>query len=243
MQFTLAELWGHMGVPARLVVFTMLLMSVSCVIVVLERVWVLSRENRQSIAFAQYMSSVLAAGQLDKALASQADEGVGHLGRVLQAALRVYGNASTSDPDITFDSVARALERQGERELHAMKRGIAVLSTVASTAPFVGLLGTVVGIVNAFSSMAISGSSGLTTISAGIAEALTTTALGLLVAIPAVVAYNAMAAWVDARGVDISEASNELLDLMAHELRKKAVNAEPSLTFRTRPVSPAQGEA
>ena len=118
-----------------------------------------------------------------------------------------------------------------------MKRGIGVLSTVASTAPFVGLLGTVMGIVNAFSSMAASGSGGLATVSAGIAEALATTALGLLVAIPAVAAYNALAGWVDARGVDVAEASNELLDLIAHQLRRQG-STEPSVTFRQRPVSP-----
>jgi biopolymer transport protein ExbB/biopolymer transport protein TolQ len=243
MEFTLADLWGHMGVPARLVVITMLLMSLASAIVVLERLWVLSKSNRQSIAFAQYMSTVLATGDLSKAVGSESAPDAGHLGRVLQAALRVYGSAQGADPDVTFDSVARALERQGQRELHAMKRGIGVLSTVASTAPFVGLLGTVVGIVNAFSSMAVSGSTGLATISAGIAEALTTTALGLLVAIPAVAAYNGMAAWIDARGVDISEASNELLDLVAHELRKKGSSAESSLTFRTRPVSVVRQEA
>jgi biopolymer transport protein ExbB/biopolymer transport protein TolQ len=94
-----------------------------------------------------------------------------------------------------------------------------VLATVSSTAPFVGLLGTVMGIVNSFQSMAASGSGGLGTVSAGIAEALVTTAFGLLVAIPAVMAYNYLQGWVDERAIDISESSNELLDLVARRLR------------------------
>ncbi len=89
---------------------------------------------------------------------------------------------------------------------------------MASTAPFIGLLGTVMGIINAFQSMAASGSGGLGTVSAGISEALITTAIGLGVAILAVVAYNVLQGWVDARGVDIAESSNEFLDLVARRL-------------------------
>jgi len=113
------------------------------------------------------------------------------------------------------ESVARALERQAQREVQSLKRGLGVLATVGSTAPFVGLLGTTMGIVNAFNLMAAAGSGGLATISSGIAEALITTAFGLLVAIPAVMAYNFLSGWVDARSVDISESSNEFLDMVA----------------------------
>jgi len=110
-------------------------------------------------------------------------------------------------------SIQRAMERVQSR----LQDGLAFLATVGSTAPFVGLLGTVMGIVNAFQSMALTGSGGLGTVSAGIAEALITTAFGLLVAIPAVMAYNYLQGWVDARAVDISESSNEFLDLVAKQ--------------------------
>src|SRR5262249_16846293 len=99
------------------------------------------------------------------------------------------------------------------------KRGMGVLATVSSTAPFVGLLGTVMGIVNSFQMMAASGSGGLGTVSAGIAEALVTTAFGLLVAIPAVMIFNYFTGWLEALTVDISESSNELLDLVAQQLK------------------------
>ena len=109
----------------------------------------------------------------------------------------------------------RALERQAQREIQTLKRGQSIVATVSSTAPFVGLLGTVMGIVNSFQAMASSGSGGLGTVSAGIAEALVTTAFGLLVAIPAVMAFNWLQTWVDARAVDLAESSNELLDTVA----------------------------
>ena len=124
--------------------------------------------------------------------------------------------------EAAVESVARALERQAQREVQSLKRGLGLLATVGSTAPFVGLLGTVMGIVNSFQSMAATGSGGLGTVSAGIAEALITTALGLLVAIPAVMAYNFLQGWVDDRTVDISESSNEFLDVVARHYSAQA---------------------
>jgi biopolymer transport protein ExbB/biopolymer transport protein TolQ len=81
------------------------------------------------------------------------------------------------------------------------------------------------GIVNSFESMAASGSGGLGTVSAGIAEALVTTAFGLLVAIPAVMFYNFLQGWVDARAVDLAESSNELLDIVSRNLGGIAAKA------------------
>ncbi|MCA9518305.1 MAG: MotA/TolQ/ExbB proton channel family protein, partial [Myxococcales bacterium] len=90
---------------------------------------------------------------------------------------------------------------------------------------FVGLLGTVVGIVNSFTSMAETGAGGLGTVSAGVAEALVATATGLFVAIPALAVYNYMQGWVDARGVDMAETANELLDIVASDLKVRHADA------------------
>jgi biopolymer transport protein ExbB/TolQ len=239
MKFTLFELWAHMGLGARLITGTMLLMSLASVVIVCERMAVLLTSSKQSVAFARKLAELLFEGDIDRAAAgaASADDKVGHLGRVLSAALRVYQTCPKGDEDFAFESVARVLERQAQREVHNMKRGIGVLANVASTAPFVGLLGTVLGIVNAFEMMAATGSGGLSTVSAGIAEALATTALGLLVAIPSVGAYNGLQAWVDARAIDISEASNELLDLLARHLKKNRPEqnrGDTNLTYRQR---------
>ncbi|HMY18256.1 MAG TPA: MotA/TolQ/ExbB proton channel family protein, partial [Polyangium sp.] len=155
---------------------------------------------------------------IDVAADTKFGKDIGYLGRVIGAGLSAYKGTRAADKDLCFESVARALERQQQRELQALKRGFGWLATVSSTAPFVGLLGTVMGIVTAFEKMAASGSGGLGTVSAGIAEALITTAFGLLVAIPAVMAFNYLSGWVDARSVDISESSNEFLDVVARHI-------------------------
>jgi len=220
MQFTLTELWGHMGLFARLVVIVMAIMSVASLVVLGERLFVYRRSSRESRAFAQKMGSILVTGDLEAAANAAVGKDVGHLGRVISAGLNAYKSNLSSDRDHTFESVARALERQAQREIQSLKKGHGLLATVGSTAPFVGLLGTVMGIVIAFQLMASSGSGGLGTVSAGIAEALVTTAFGLLVAIPAVMAYNYLQGWVDGRSVDLSESSNELLDIVAKKLHE-----------------------
>jgi biopolymer transport protein ExbB/TolQ len=238
MNFTLIELWSHMGLGARLITITMLLMSLLCVVLTCERAIVLLRSNRGSLRFARKLAELLREGDIEHA-SKALPPTEGHLGRVMFAGFGAYRACPRDDEDLTFESVARVLERQGQREVHNMRRGIGALATVASTAPFVGLLGTVLGIVNAFQMMAESGSGGLSTVSGGIAEALVTTALGLLVAIPAVIVYNALQSFIDARAIDIAEASNELLELLARYLRsyqRRAANDvnEVGNSFRPR---------
>jgi biopolymer transport protein TolQ len=217
MQFTLTDLWHHMGLFARLIVAVLGVMSVASLVVMAERLIVFNKSRSESRNFAEKMANTLAKNDLMTVAGTKIGEKVGHLGRVIGAGLNALRLSTDKDKDLQVESVARALERQAQREVQSLKRGLGLLATVGSTAPFVGLLGTVMGIVNAFQSMALTGSGGLGTVSAGIAEALITTAFGLLVAIPAVMAYNYLQGWVDARAVDISESSNEFLDLVAKQ--------------------------
>lgn len=215
-----------MGLFARLIVIVMAVMSLASVLITIERIIVFRKSMAQSMDFATRMAALFAKGEIETAAANaKISSDIGYLGRVLSAGLKAFRSSPKDDKDLTFESVARALERQALREVQILKRGQAVVATVASTSPFVGLLGTVIGIVNSFQLMAASGSGGLGTVSAGIAEALVTTAFGLLVAIPAVMAFNYLNSWVDARAVDMSESSNELLDLVARHL-KGATQAE-----------------
>lgn len=225
MQFTLIELWEHMGWFARAVNIFMAFMSLASLVVMAERLIVFNRSNSESKTFAMKMSNILAKGDLATASSTNIGKNVGHLGRVIGAGLTAYRLSPRSQNDVAVESVARALERQAQREVQSMKRGLGLLATVGSTAPFVGLLGTVMGIVNAFQMMAASGSGGLGTVSAGISEALVATAFGLLVAIPAVMAFNFLQGYVDARAVDISESSNEFLDVVAKQLGTHAPQA------------------
>ena len=214
MQFTLAEIWEHTGPFARMIIFALGAMSIASLVVMAERMVVFRKSRSDSRKYAAKMGAILAKDDLQTAVNTPSSKDVGHLGRVIHSGLTAFRVAS-SKKDVAVESVARALERQAQREVQSLKRGLGVLATVASTAPFVGLLGTTMGIVTAFQQMAVAGSGGLTTISTGIAEALITTAFGLLVAIPAVMAYNFLQGWVDARSVDISESSNEFLDVVA----------------------------
>ncbi|MGK3984018.1 MotA/TolQ/ExbB proton channel family protein [Sorangium sp. So ce136] len=226
MQFTLIELWGHMGIFAKLIVFALALMSVSSLVIFGERLVVSFKSRAASREFAERVGPLLARGEFEGArTTAKPKEEIGYLGRVIGAGIAAYTSSAPArlpahghERDGVFESVSRALERQAQREVLSLKRGYGLLATVGSTAPFVGLLGTVMGIVTAFQQMAASGSGGLGTVSAGIAEALITTAFGLLVAIPAVMGYNYLQGWVDARAIDISESSNEFLDIVAKRL-------------------------
>jgi biopolymer transport protein ExbB/biopolymer transport protein TolQ len=217
MDFSLQAIWEHTGLFARFIIFTLGTMSIASLVVIAERMVVFRKARSDSRTFASKMGAILAKGDLTTAANTNLGKDVGHLGRVINSGLTAF-RISPNDKDVAVESVARALERQAAREVLSMKRGLGILATVGSTAPFVGLLGTTMGIVNAFQEMAKSGAGGLATISAGIAEALITTAFGLLVAIPAVMAYNFLQGWVDARSVDISESSNEFLDVVARNI-------------------------
>jgi biopolymer transport protein TolQ len=219
MQFTLSDLWSHMGLFARLIVGALALMSTASMLVAIERIIAFRKSRKQSLQFVAEIGPFLARGDIDGAAAAVLGT-EGYLGRVVGSGLKAWRSSSRVDADLTFESVARALERGAQREIQLMKRGQGVLGTVSATAPFVGLLGTVMGIVNSFQAMAASGSGGLGTVSAGIAEALITTAFGLLVAIPSVMIFNYFSGWIDARSVDMSESSNEFLDLVATQLHQ-----------------------
>jgi biopolymer transport protein ExbB len=134
------------------------------------------------------------------------------LGGALVEVKPLIQDGSVTVADI--NSVERAVERNMLMEITSLKRGLGVLATVGSTAPFVGLLGTTMGIVNAFTGMAQTGSGGLSAIGAGIAEALITTAFGLLVAIPAVWAYNYFQIKIDNLTAEMTYVSKEFIDYL-----------------------------
>jgi biopolymer transport protein TolQ len=223
MNFSVLGLWATVGAFAKTIVIVMLLMGMASVFITCERIIVFVRSRRASRRYAQTMAQAFEGGQL-RGASGPAD--VGYLGRVIEAGIKAFETSPSRDEQFIVDTVARALERQAQRETEELRRGQGLLGTVSSTAPFVGLLGTVIGIVTACQQMAATGAGGLATVSAGIAEALVTTAIGLLVAIPAVFAFNYLQGWVDARAVDIAESSNEFLDLVARHLRSPQAHAK-----------------
>jgi biopolymer transport protein ExbB/TolQ len=137
-----------------------------------------------------------------------------HIARVVSAGLIEYDadKADFTDSHDLVGAVGRALERSVSLTAAEMKKGIGGLATIGSSAPFIGLFGTVIGIVNAFTGIAQSGSGGLAAVSAGIAEALITTAFGIMVAVPAVMAFNYFTTRLERFQIEMSNSSAELLD-------------------------------
>jgi biopolymer transport protein ExbB/biopolymer transport protein TolQ len=214
MDLTVSGMWHSMGLMARLIVITLFIMSLLSLVVTAERILYFRKSKADSIRFAISMERMLAEGRLFEAAQQHAGKDGGYLGRTMESGLKAFVRTYGSSREYVLETVGRALEKQTQRELQTMKRGQGMVATISSTAPFVGLLGTVMGIVTSFQSMAASGSGGLGAVSGGISEALVTTAIGLLVAIPAVFSFNWLQSWIDARGIDLAESGNDLLDMV-----------------------------
>ena len=228
MSFDLISMWHQMGPFARFIAIVLAIMSVYSLGVMGERLVTYSRATKASRKYAEQLRDLLPAGKLGDAVELSRQLGRGHLSKVLGlaieeyqhslAALRSHGPQDVGDFDI-IAAVNRAVERSSIRTIADLRRGLGALATVGSTAPFVGLLGTVAGIITAFQAMAATGSGGLGSVSAGIAEALVTTAFGLLVAIPAVMMFNYFTNRVEDMQVDITDSASELLDFFMKEGR------------------------
>src|ERR687886_123350 len=216
MQLSLLELWNQMGNFAKGIVFVMVIMSVYSMTIMVQKWWSMRKAQKETIKFAPEFSQFLEEDNLTEAIRLAESYKRSHVALVLGGALQevkpLIQDGSVTVADI--NSAERAIERNMLLELTNLKRGLAVLATVGSTAPFVGLLGTTMGIVNAFTGMAASGSGGLAAIGAGIAEALITTAFGLLVAIPAVWAYNYFQIKIDNLTAEMTYVSKEFIDYL-----------------------------
>jgi len=206
-----------MGSFAKSIVFILAFMSIYSLGVAGAKWWRIRRSMKQTAKFAPEFARFLQEEQLDQAIALAEKQKISHVARVLGEALREIKPLLRDRSQVTvadINSSERAVERQMLILLSELKRGLGVLATVGATAPFVGLLGTVMGIVNAFTGMAASGSGGLAAISAGIAEALITTAFGLLVAIPAVWLYNYFQTKIENLTVEMTYTSKEFVDFL-----------------------------
>jgi biopolymer transport protein ExbB/TolQ len=219
MQFSLVDMFKNMGGVAIGVVIVLAIMSVYSIGVMIERFWTFKHATDQSRKYAPEVARFLKQGKIKEAI--DASHGIGvkysHLAKVLVVGLQEWqyqqeAGEVSRDKDSAVDAAKRAIQRATAVNLADLKRGLSGLATIGSTAPFVGLFGTTFGIINAFSGMALTGSGGIAAISAGIAEALITTAFGLFVAVPAVWAYNYLNGKVEGFNVEMDNSSSELLD-------------------------------
>jgi biopolymer transport protein ExbB len=208
------SLWKQMGWLARIVVIVLFIMSGWSIGVMIDRAMAYSAARKQSRAFAPAVAGALREGKIDEAIKVAERNKKSHLAKVVTAGLQEFKahGESTEIPGEQIEASKRALER-AEAIVHAeLKRGLGGLATIGSTAPFVGLFGTVVGILNAFSAISTSKTTGLGAVAGGISEALVTTAIGLFVAIPAVWMFNYFTNRVEAFDVEMDNSSSELID-------------------------------
>jgi biopolymer transport protein ExbB/biopolymer transport protein TolQ len=216
MEMGIGHLWAQMSLIAKVVVFIMVLMSVWSLYVTIER-WLMYRKaKKESLTFAKQVTQLLAQDRMQDAIDASRKFKNSHLARVTRAGLIEFQYVDSKPGSLSGEDVVEAARRAIERETLVtysdFKKGTGSLATIATTAPFVGLFGTVIGIINAFRGMALTGSGGIAAVSAGIAEALVTTAFGLGVAIPAAWMFNHFTNTLERFNVEMSNSSSELLD-------------------------------
>ena len=231
--FSLVGMWNSMTWLGKSVVLVLLAMSIWSLTIAVERLWRFHKAKKESLQVAVGVTPLLKQHKLAEAITLASDKKYkhSHLARVLAAGLTEFQyeeSLSKQDPlPEDFDVVEsgkRAIERETLMTTADLKKGLGNLATISTTAPFVGLFGTVIGIINAFRGMAVSGSGGLGAVSGGIAEALATTAFGLFVAIPAVWMYNYFLNKVERFQVEMSNSSSQLIDyFIKNESRARRV--------------------
>ncbi len=212
------ELWDQMGVPVKLLMAVLALMSMASVGVFFERLFTFMQASKQSRLFAPQVAKHLKDGKLKEAITISQSKNYkySHLGKVVLAGLQEYqfqqDSGAALNKDDVVDGVHRAIQRAAALTSSDLKRGMGILATIGSTAVFVGLLATTLGVINAFQGIAATGSGGLGAVSGGISEALVGTAIGLFVAIPAVWFFNYLTGRLEYFAVEMDNSSSELVD-------------------------------
>lgn len=221
--FDVMSMWNQMGFAARAVVIIMFFMSAWSIGVMIDRYMAYSAARKESRQFAPSVAGALRDGKLDEAVKIADRHKKSHLARVVVAGLQEFKSQEMGTEE-TIESSQRALER-AQAIVHAeLKRGLSGLATIGSTAPFVGLFGTVIGIINAFQGISTEKSTGLGAVAGGISEALVATAIGLFVAIPAVWVFNYFNSKVEGFDVEMENAGSELIDYFLKKTHRAAAD-------------------
>ena len=183
-----------------------------------------NKARKQSLLFARQATEHLKNDRPQAAIDAASKYPQSHLARVVSAGLQSFQFESQTSPlteQEIVEAATRAVERATLLTTSDMKRGIGSLATIATITPFIGLFGTVIGIINAFHGMALTGSGGIGAVSAGIAEALVATALGLGVAIPAAWMFNYFTNVLERLQIEMSNSASELVDFFMKRQRSK----------------------
>ena len=212
--FDLRSMWSQMGMMAKAVVVLLAIQSAWSIGVMIDRYIAFSGARKQSREFAPAVAGCLKEGKIEEAISVAEQNKKSHLAKVVEAGLQEFRSqgSSTELSGDQIESSRRACERAEAIVNAELKRGLSGLATIGATAPFVGLFGTTVGIINAFQGMSSEKTAGLSAVAGGISEALVATAFGLFVAVPAVWAYNSYSNSVEAFQIEMTNSSSELID-------------------------------
>jgi biopolymer transport protein ExbB/biopolymer transport protein TolQ len=236
-------MYSGMGVFAKGIVLTLLLMSIYVAAIVVRKLIQLSRARSATLKFSTPFSQALANEDFSAAESLVTKHPNSHLAAAFR---RVFPSITFHSQDqalsaVEVASVQRIIDLNTLEQLAKFRRGLGVLATVGATAPFVGLLGTTMGVVRAFAGMGESASAGFAAVAAGISEALVTTAFGLLVAIPAVWLYNYFSTKIDFLTVEMTYTSKELIDYLIKSVGSEFGRSIFTKEFQTQKTSQTSG--
>jgi len=226
MQFGLIEMWVAMGAVAKTVATLLIILSIISIYFFIERQLTFRKARNKSKEVAPKLATMLKNGQIKEALnlSSKKENKGSHLARVTAAGIQEFleGKEANLSLEEQIESAQRGCQRAASMFTQEFRRGLPVLATIATSAPFIGLFGTIAGIINAFRSMALTGSGGIGTVAAGIAEALVTTGFGIGVAVIALWCYNLLNTKIDIYDAEMANTSSQIVDFFIRKQERKA---------------------
>ncbi len=226
MQFGLIEMWQAMGVVVKFVAFILIFLSIITLYFFIERQWVFFKARKKSKEIAPKLADLMKSGKIQEALtlSSKKENRGSHLARVTAAGIKEFleGKEVNLPLEEQIESARRGCERASNIFTQELKKGLNTLATIATSSPFIGLFGTIAGIINAFRGMALTGSGGIGAVAQGIAEALVATAFGIGVAIIALWCYNFLNTRIELYNSEMSNMSSEIIDFFVRRTEGKA---------------------
>jgi len=205
-----------MGLLAKSVAILLIVLSIISVYFFFERQFVFAKAKSKSKQIAPKLAQLLKQGKTEEALAlSNKKEYQGsHLARVTASGLDelLEGKKAGLTTDEQINAIQRGTERAKTLQTQELKRGLNTLATIATSSPFIGLFGTIGGIINAFQGMAMTGSGGIGAVAGGIAEALITTAFGIGVAVLALWCHSFLNTKIEISEAEMSNTGSQLID-------------------------------
>ncbi len=221
MQFGLVEIWHSMGLPVKFVAGLLMFLSVLTIYIFIERLIIYSRSKKKSKQVAPKIAELLKSGKHQEALnlATKKEYKGSHVARISAAGIREFmeGQEAGLSLDQQIETAERGCDRASVMFTQDLKRGLSTMATIATSSPFIGLFGTILGIINAFRGMALTGSGGIGAVAAGIAEALVATAFGIGVAIMALWCFNTLNNKVEIFSAEMSNTASEVVDFFSRK--------------------------